>query len=40
MKQIIIELKASSFKPQAKAGTFVTAKIIRGVPFKLYGEII
>jgi tRNA A37 methylthiotransferase MiaB len=36
MKQIILKPKKAKYK----AGEFVTAKVTKGVPFKLYGDII
>jgi len=42
MKQTIIQLKAWSLKLEAngKVGEFTKVKIIKAIPFKLYGEII
>lgn len=42
MKQTIIEISKSETKTKInyKAGEFIKAKIIKSIPFKLYGEII
>lgn len=42
MKQTLIERKAWSLKLEAKVkvGNFIKVKIIKAIPFKLYGEII
>ena len=40
MKQVIIEHEAWSLKLEAKVWDFVKIKIVKAIPFKLYGQII